>query len=86
MKIILIPAAIAAVILITVIINIRNKKAVEYYLRHSYGDRKRVKDDVLDRMEAIAMLYESEKKNYSSSELVDNVTWDDLDMRSVFVK
>ena len=86
MKIILIPAVIAAVILITAIISIRNKKAVEYYLRHSYGDRKRVKDDVLDRMEAIALLYEIEKKNYSSSELVDGVTWDDLDMKSVFVR
>lgn len=86
MKIILIPAAIVAVILIAVIIGIRNKKAVEYYLRHSYGDRKRVKDDVLDRMEAIASLYKNEKKKYSDAELVDDVTWDDLDMKSVFVR
>ena len=63
MEFILIPAVIAIVILIIVVTNFRTKKAIDFYIRHSYGDKKRVKDDVNDRMEAVSQLYEKEKKN-----------------------
>ena len=86
MEFILIPAVIAIVILIIVVTNFRTKKAIDFYIRHSYGDKKRVKDDVNDRMEAVSQFYEKEKKNYSSSELIDDVTWDDLGMNSIFLR
>ena len=68
------------------VIHIKNKKAIDYRIRHSFGDSKRVKDDVLDRIEAISLLYKKEKKNYSDAELVDDITWDDLDMKSIFFR
>ena len=86
MKIIFIGVAITIVILILIVMNFRTKKAIDFYIRHSYGDKKRVKDDINDRMEAISLLYDNEKKNYSPSELIDDVTWDDLDMNSIFLR
>ena len=58
MKIIFIGVAITIVILILIVMNFRTKKAIDFYIRHSYGDKKRVKDDINDRMEAISLLYE----------------------------
>lgn len=86
MEIIIITAIVIALISITIIQNIRNKKAIDHYIRHSYGSSERVKDDVLDRIEAVSLLYEHDKKNYSASELVDDITWSDLDMEKIFLK
>ncbi len=86
MNIFIIPVIAVLVIVIMVIQSIRKKKDIEYYIRHSYGSSERVKDDVLDRIEAVSLLYEHDKKNYSSSELVDDITWSDLDMNSLFLK
>ena len=85
MEAVIIISAIAALFVICMIVfSIRNKRAIDYYIRHSFGDSSRVKDDVMDRTEAISRLFENEKKKYNESELVDAVTWDDLDMKTVF--
>ena len=86
MEIIFVVGTAALLLLIFAVLRVRNKKAIEFCIRHSYGDKNRVKDDVSDRMEAVSLLYENEKKNYSSSELVDDVTWDDLNMDSIFLR
>lgn len=87
MEAVIIISAIAALFVICMIVfSIRNKRAIDYYIRHSFGDSSRVKDDVMDRTEAISRLFENEKKKYNESELVDAVTWDDLDMKTVFFR
>ena len=87
MEVVIIISVIAALFVICMIVfSIRNKRAVDYYIKHSFGDSSRVKDDVMDRLEAISRLFESEKKKYPESELVDAVTWDDLDMKTVFFR
>ena len=87
MEVVIIITVIAALFVICMIVfSIRNKRAVDYYIRHSFGDSGRVKDDVMDRLEAISRLFESEKKKYPESEIVDDVTWDDLDMKTVFFR
>lgn len=87
MEEIIIISVIAAVLVICMIVfNIRNKRAVDYYIRHSFGDSSRVKDDVFDRLDAVSLLFEKEKKKYNDSEFVDDVTWEDLDMKSVFFR
>jgi hypothetical protein len=87
MEIFFIVTGIVILIIIFIsVIHIKNKKAIDYRIRHSFGDSKRVRDDVLDRIEAIALLHEKEKRKYSDSELVDDITWDDLDMKSVFFR
>lgn len=80
-------AGIAVCIVMFIIIRtVRSRQAVDFYIRHSFGDAERVKDDVLDRLDSIALFYEKEKENYSDSELVDDITWEDLDMKSVFFR
>ena len=74
------------VVLFIIIRTVRSRPAVDFYIRHSFGDQGRVKNDVLDRLDSIALFYEKEKGNYSDSELVDDITWDDLDMKSVFFR
>ena len=86
MELVLISALIAVIIVVVIIFSLRAKNATDYYLRHSFGDSERVKEDVLDRMDAIALLFEKQKKDYDASELVDEITWDDLDMKSVFFR
>lgn len=87
MEAIIIISVVAAVFVICMIVyNVKNKAAIDYYIRHSFGDTSRVKDDVTDRTEAISRLFENEKRKHNDSELVDDVTWDDLDMKTVFFR
>jgi len=87
MSIIIIGASIAAVVVAVIVIqNIRYKRAIDYRIRHSYGSSERIDRDAPDRLENIALLYEREKKLHSECDLVDGITWDDLDMQSVFLR
>ena len=87
MDIIIIGTAIAAVVIAVIVIqNIRYKRAIDYRIRHSYGSSERIDKDAADRLENIALLYEREKKLHSECELVDGITWDDLDMQSIFLR
>ena len=87
MEPIIIIAAIALIAVIVIIVRtIGSRQAVNYYIRHSFGDPSRVKADVRDRMESIALLYEQEKKDFREDELVDSVTWNDLEMDNIFFR
>lgn len=84
---IIITAAIAVVAVIGIIVHIiRSRQAVNCYIRRSFGSSDRVKADVRDRMDSIALLYEQEKKGVSEDELVDSVTWNDLEMDNIFLR
>ena len=82
----IIPALIVCFIIGAVIRTIQNKQAISFRIRSSYGDKDRVKADVRDRMDSIALLYEREKKELRNDEIVDDITWNDLEMDNIFFR
>lgn len=83
MYIIITITIIAALIAALVYQGILENKRRETAIQDTYGKRHRI-SDALDRLEWISLLYQLEKKHIPANSLVDDITWNDLDMDSVF--
>ena len=81
---IIIPVISIVSLFITVFIYSRNKRNIDYYIRSSFGSRLRVNSDISGRVEVVVKLFDVDRCAYNQDELIDSVTWDDLDMDSIF--
>ena len=63
---------------------IRRRRKLEKYVRESFGKKRAHPSEPLERLEAVQTFYEYEKKNIPEVTLVDDITWNDLDMDTIF--
>ncbi len=60
------------------------RQKTEQYLTHWFGRTRNVQDLAPDKLALIAKWYQAEKPAISEDDLVDDITWDDLDMDQIF--
>ena len=85
MSIIVIIAAMVIITLIVMIVqDIKHKKQIERYLKTSYGNMRDNIADIPDMLGNIEALYLLEKERLPEDKRVDDITWNDLDMDSIF--
>lgn len=85
MVFLIITAVIALIILLTIGENVRSERNIRKFLAASYG---RPHDNVEERRERIAdaaNLYLHDVKELPESDIVDDITWNDLEMDEIFV-
>ena len=85
MVFLIIGAIITLLILLVVCENYRSKQSIGKYLTANYG---RPHDNVEERRERIAdaaNLYLHDVKELPESDIVDDITWNDLEMDEIFV-
>lgn len=81
----IIGAIFAGLVLLIALENRRSKRSIGKYLTANYG---RPHDNAEERREMIAdaaNLYLHDVKKLSGTEIVDDITWDDLGMDDIFV-
>ncbi len=85
MKYILIAAAVIAVIITLKIIGDRKYKRNRIIsAERSFGAERRMDEDLEDRLKQIRILYDIEKDLVPKEKLVDEITWNDLNMDDIF--
>ena len=85
MVFLIITAVIALIILLTIGENVRSERNIRKFLAASYG---RPHDNIEERRERIAdaaNLYLHDVKGLPESDIVDDITWNDLEMDEIFV-
>ena len=79
-----IPLLIIAIAAMLITDCIRHRRKLEKYVRESFGKKRAHPSEPLERLEAVQTFYEYEKKNIPEVTLVDDITWNDLDMDTIF--
>ncbi|MBR3535345.1 MAG: hypothetical protein IKN85_05900, partial [Oscillospiraceae bacterium] len=85
MKYIIIAAAVIAVLIVLKVIGDRkNKRDWLLYAEKSFGIKRRIDEDLKDRMNQIRVLYDIEKNLVPKEKQVDEITWNDLNLDDIF--
>ena len=85
MKYILIAAAVIAVLIALKVIGDRKYKRNRIIsAERSFGAERRMDEDLEDRLKQIRILYDIEKDLVPKEKLVDEITWNDLNMDDIF--
>lgn len=84
MYILLIIFTITAFLTAAVIQNIREKNRRIRSMLAQYGKKRKDLADIIDRLDSVSTLYELRKDSIPENSLVDDITWNDLDMDSTF--
>lgn len=79
-----IPLVIIAIAAVLISDFVRRKRKLERYVRESFGKMRTHPSEPLERLEAVQTYYEYEKKNIPDVMRVDDITWNDLDMDTIF--
>ena len=79
-----IPLVIIAIAVVLISDFVRRKRKLERYVRESFGKMRAHPSEPLERLEAVQTYYEYEKKNIPDVMRVDDITWNDLDMDTIF--
>ena len=84
MKVFIILALIIAITLISFLERVANNKRMKLQLKESYGKKADGSIEEFDRRELAALYYNVIKKTIPEDELLDDITWDDLEMDNIF--
>lgn len=76
--------AVIAIIIVFVASIISQRRKLDMYVRESFGKKRKDLSEALEQLEATETLYQCEKDRIPPHLRVDDITWDDLDMTSVF--
>lgn len=80
-------AAIAGLIIILILNEVGNRRYKRNRLikiNNTFGTVRKKTEELTERMSQIAVLYDEEKKHIPETKLVDDITWNDLNMDDVF--
>ena len=77
-------AVILLMIILTAVSTHRNSVRTDKHMRSSYGSIREYDSFLEDRMNEVAALFKHDSKDIPADCLVDDITWNDLDMDTIF--